>query len=1277
MSTTTVRQLQRPIAAALLSAQAELAATAEGSAEIWVLPEGDVDLPGPLALGTGAHALTLRGQEGTSARVHGGALVIVGSAVTIASLALRIDQVDAGIEISAGAVTLTDLELSATVTEPATILSVDAAGGPVRIDQVTVNGAAAPSGLVVSVRCDALFATGVRLRQLRASAGDVRGLEVVCREAQLSDVAVEDATATGRAVAIEVAAQQRIEATDVRCADLRSQGVVAMRLLSSGMAEGVETAEVDSADARGISAIDVVVTNIDGGAGEASGVVAGTAGRLRARGLTVAGIRGDQVTGVLAFGAAGVEVAMAHVEDVVGTAAAAGVRVIASPSEAAATVRDVAVSRIAGPPPAQARPAAGWRQWSADASTVLSAAPLGPLELPPLPGIGSADVVGLQVSAYVDALSPLLDGDGPGAVVVEDCSIRTITGAALQIEAGLRASRVRRTEAWTSVHAGWLQAEQLLMAQLTWHRHGSGLRIGPGEVHAYDALFSAIAGAPLLLETDADLTEAHALFSDGSHPSFLALGALPYRVPGPAELPAQVLAGALPPPLPDDEDVDLRLVPGTLLAARAVRVPGDGAGDPPPFIGAWEPDAEPLCELQDPQPRPYTRAPPPPPAGALVDYRARDAKSLLQVMLDRARVTMPSWTDRGPADFTTMIFEAVAAQLDYLGYRQERSVGEGFLVDARLRRSVEDHARALDYTPDPGLSATAMLRFRIAPEVLARRVEARLLAEGLTSLPERTTALELINGNRPLEIPEGTLVANATNTEPVLVFGTEAPLTWFERLDELLLDEPVREGDTSATLAGRFPELEPNRWLVLTAGHLPPHVIRVTRVEVSTETTWIAWDPRRPATATYPGREEHDPALRARLLGNVIPAHHGLPITPSGTSALPEALGEFEALVGRWRQLLQLQVDGASTREVPLPFHPISVQARGYPFPGEERTRRGEPQLRVTVEGDEWRRVEDLSVHGPSDEVVVLRASSSGAQSLRFGDGFSGAALPARPTEVAVSIAIGLGSKATVTAGTLTRIIHVPGDGDRPLPPGGILSTDADEMRALLTVDNPLPTVGGRDPEPLDRIRYRAPLRVAKAQSAISTSDYVTLLEQLPEVAGVFARAFTREVRSVIRCTVLLRDSDTLDSDEMLRRWAQVRRRLEEIRLLGFDVEAIPPVWIPLDLDLDVDAASYAQPDLLRDAVVAAIGGNGGLLDPDRTGLGGDVQLASLYQAVLAVEGVTAVRVKRFRRLAPRAPEQLSEGVIPIGPEEVATIAGGLRPGSKGLLTVTVCGGMR
>ncbi|RYZ43955.1 MAG: hypothetical protein EOO71_01560 [Myxococcaceae bacterium] len=1252
--------LTLPLEASLEAANTALQTAPPGEVE-WVLPVGVGVLTTDFIIGSPVHALRLRGREGVTLKLDGGSLELIGTVTGLGNMVVVAEASSKGVVLKGGRVEVSDVSVTATASADCTALTVESPDGTVIIDSLTVTASKGADATGLRLQAKEARVTGLSLSNVEASTGEAFGVRAVCQRSQWADVKVGEVHGKQVGVGLELAGLFRADLSGLTVSKVSGARAVGARVL------------VSREDGEGLSAVDVSVSEVkalgtDGGVG----LLVGSPGPLQLRGFTVRDVRGAFALGLLAVGGRGIEVGIGQVEEILGGSVATGLRVLGGPSLQPVSVRDVEVSRVsAAPVPASSQPGPAWSDWLTAALDSLAGAVVGPLALPPFPS--DADVVGLHVAAPLGGLEPVLDVGTPGEISVEDCSLFVITGTALQLEGGLRTALVRRTEAWTSVHAGWLQAEQLLLAQLTWHRHAHGLRLGPGEVRAYDSLFTAIVGAPFVLETDAELSASPALFAEGAGAPFLEVGPLPYVTPGTPTVPPVLLTGVLPPL----ETVDLRLIPDAVVSRAAVVVPGDGPRDPAPFVGAWAPDVVPGCDVRDPQPRPWLAAPERPAPGALVDYLARDARSLLAVMLERARTVMAPWEDRGPADFTTMVLEAVAAQLDSLAYQQERAVVEGFLEDARLRRSVEDHARGLDCSPDPGLSATAMLRFRLDPDALAVLVKARLEELDLPSLPPGTTALEFLTGGGVLELPAATLVANSSTQEQSLVFVTEAPLSYFPRLESIPLAESVRVGDTGATLAGVFPELEPGRWLVLYRGRGEGgHVVRVTSVELATDTTFIGWDPRRLATETFLAPGDPLPGPRATVLGNVVPAHHGLPVTPLPEGFEADSAEPFARSLAQWRAMLSPTVDGSREREVVLPFHPISIQAPGYPLPGED-TRRGTPRLQVSVEEDPWTLVDDLSVQGPGDEVVVLRATPTGGASLRYGDGVNGAALPPRPTTLGLSLRVGLGTVANVGEGVLTRLLQVPLDAQRSASAGALLDQSMDDVRLLVRVDNPLPAVGGRDPESLDSIRYRAPAGVSEPLSAVTVNDYVRLLQRMPEVAGASARVVERELRTVIRVTVLLRDEDTLDRDEILRRWAGVRRRLEEIRLLGVDVEALPPRWVPLDLDLEVDAASYAQADQVRDAVVGAIAGDGGLLDPDRSGLNGDVQLADLYQAVLRVAGVKAVRVKRFRRLESHAPERLAEGVIPIGPEEVATARGGYWPGSEGILTVHVCGGLR
>ena len=213
-----------------------------------------------------------------------------------------------------------------------------------------------------------------------------------------------------------------------------------------------------------------------------------------------------------------------------------------------------------------------------------------------------------------------------------------------------------------------------------------------------------------------------------------------------------------------------------------------------------------------------------------------------------------------------------------------------------------------------------------------------------------------------------------------------------------------------------------------------------------------------------------------------------------------------------------------------------------------------------------------------------------------------------------------------------------------------------------------------RDPEALERIRYRAPLEIRELRSAVVLHDYAARLEDLPEVRAARARLLDVGIRRVVRVVVLLTDEDQLDADERLRRWALARNHLEEVRLLGYDVEIVPPEWVPLDLDLVVDAEPWARAPVVEGQVREALEGPGGPFDPDTLGLGGDVHVSRLVAHVLDVPGVAAVRVHRLRRLVPWSAEHAVDGVLPLGPSEVALLVPPYEGVAAGVLTVQVCG---
>src|SRR5262249_43641326 len=154
-------------------------------------------------------------------------------------------------------------------------------------------------------------------------------------------------------------------------------------------------------------------------------------------------------------------------------------------------------------------------------------------------------------------------------------------------------------------------------------------------------------------------------------------------------------------------------------------------------------------------------------------------------------------------------------------------------------------------------------------------------------------------------------------------------------------------------------------------------------------------------------------------------------------------------------------------------------------------------------------------------------------------------------------LTIGAGRAGNVGEGIVRRLLFAPVDASRGPVTGWLFREDMETLRGIISVDNPLPAIGGGAPQADGPTRPRAPPPAPRPRPAVTAGDYERVARDLPDVAGAHARVVPAAVRPVVRVTVLLRDEDTLDPDERLRRWAAVRAALEHARLLGFDVESV------------------------------------------------------------------------------------------------------------------------
>jgi uncharacterized phage protein gp47/JayE len=98
----------------------------------------------------------------------------------------------------------------------------------------------------------------------------------------------------------------------------------------------------------------------------------------------------------------------------------------------------------------------------------------------------------------------------------------------------------------------------------------------------------------------------------------------------------------------------------------------------------------------------------------VVDYMARDARSLLQAMRERVPQRLPEWKDfRAETDFGNVVLELFAHMGDILSYYQDRVANESFLGTARTRGSVIRHLALIGYRLGTAAPASASLQLTV------------------------------------------------------------------------------------------------------------------------------------------------------------------------------------------------------------------------------------------------------------------------------------------------------------------------------------------------------------------------------------------------------------------------------------------------------------------------------------------------------------------------------------------------------------------------------------
>lgn len=307
----------------------------------------------------------------------------------------------------------------------------------------------------------------------------------------------------------------------------------------------------------------------------------------------------------------------------------------------------------------------------------------------------------------------------------------------------------------------------------------------------------------------------------------------------------------------------------------------------------------------------------------------------------------------------------------------------------------------------------------------------------------------------------------------------------------------------------------------------------------------------------------------------------------------------------------------------------------------------------VRIQDSTWEPRRDLLDSTSRDRHFVGELEDDGRLSLRFGDGRHGAK-PTPGARLALNYRLGGGIAGNVGAEAINHLVVQAEN-----PPAAV-------------VRNPLPAVGGVEPEPIEQVRQLAPLDLRRTRlRAVTAEDYAALATALPGVQR--AAAEIRWTGSVQEAHVAI---DAYGSGEpSAELLAQVEQALEAYRRIGHDLVVGAARPVPLDIALSVCAAPGHQHGQILAELYRVLGsGPRGFFHPDALTFGEPVRLSRLVAVAAAVPGVESVQVTRLRRLFEEDRGEKEDGVLRLGPLEIATCDNDPDRPENGLLAISLGG---
>lgn len=640
-----------------------------------------------------------------------------------------------------------------------------------------------------------------------------------------------------------------------------------------------------------------------------------------------------------------------------------------------------------------------------------------------------------------------------------------------------------------------------------------------------------------------------------------------------------------------------------------------------------------------------------------IDYLAKDYRSFRRLMLGRMSVLMPHWQERNPADQQIMLTELLAYVGDQLSYYQDAVATEAYLGTANQRRSLSRHARILDYRVHEGCNARTWVHVSVAPGSAADGASLPLGTRFLSAddhAPVRIhpdqfdgeiqseLVFESMHAQRVFSVhnemqfytwshafhclPEGSVSAVLINDPPLAL-----------AVGDILLLEQVRD-------SGAQEDVAPNSAL--------KHCVRITRrvsaIDPLTgvdllEVHWHRQDALPFSLcleAVVNGDSGPEWVTVSVARGNLAMADQGISVR--GRPGLSPAVVSSEG--GAYRP--KLDFSG-------ITYHENYQHSTAMGIPATAMLQQNPRHCRAAValeDGSErWRVQSDLLASDRFATEFVVEREQDGSAYLRFGDDRQGRE-PSEGTAFQVFCRIGNGRAGNVGPLALRQVVTA--------------------LEGVETVFNPLPAVGGQDPESAEAVRRFAPQAFRVQQRAVTEADWVAVAERHPQVQKAYAEfrwtgswytVFLTLDRFVVATENAVAPGTDNTQDAQFK--TQMLAFLDPFRMAGYDLELRDPVMVSLEIELRVCLKpNYSRSDILNALVTAfssRINNNGerGFFYPDGFTFGEPLYLSKIYQRALAIDGIASVTALVFKRWGKTDTGEIKAGTLRPAASEILRCA--------------------